>query len=155
MTTLEFSLRQFDGAMWPVGVRPRLWLRPSGPGVDAWGAHGGGDIPVTVEGLQASVEVTPTVAMQGDVYYTLLAEWLAGGIVHREWWPHKIRIPERDVVDLFEVVDVRPDVLHQLIEVSEGTEWDGRPVPHAEATDIWIRITGTGAELWLPEEEDS
>lgn len=136
MTTIEFDLRDFSGFAWDAGTVPELTFRPSTPGVDAWGVYAS---DVTVPGTRGAVDLVPTTAMQG-LFYSLELSWIEGGQSRREFWPHKIRVPEMGPVALFDVVDLRVPDLYQLVEVSEGTVIEGLPVPHSAQTKIWLKL---------------
>lgn len=146
MTRVDFNLRDFPGMAWGAGTVPELTFRPSGPGVDAWGVYAG---TVTVPASDGHADLVPTVAMHGDVYYSMEVSWLEGGRVRREFWPHKIRVPETGPVELVELVDLAPHELYQRVEVSHGTtDLGGNPLPHSAQTDIWLKL-GADAGIYV------
>lgn len=154
MTQIVFDLKDFSGAVWDSGTLPEVIARASRPAVDPWGAYAGESHGMVQTNGSVELELAPTVAMHGDVHYTLEVAWVEGGVARREFWPHQLRVPESVVpVPLTDILDVEPSGLHQLIEASKGTTIGDRPVPHSRHTDVWIKIAADGqsAALWLPE----
>lgn len=151
MVELRFPLRRFDGHLWPAGVTPALELVPSGPGVDAWGAYGGGPVAVAVVEGEARADVAPTTSMHGRHWYTLCASWVEDRVPQHAYWPHKIRVPHSPgPVYLHDLVDADPDDLYPLLEVSRGTtDPQGRPIPHSRHATHWIRETPDGRLIWM------
>lgn len=146
MTEVRFDLRDFSGVAWPVGTVPVVTFSPSSQAVDPWGVYAG---RVSVPGDAGSVELVPTVAMHGDVYYTVELSWVGGGVSRREFWPTKVRVPESGPVELFEIVDVPASSLYQHVEVSQGTtDLGGEIVPHFAETKIWLKL-GTNAGIYV------
>lgn len=149
MTRINFRIEDFQGVLIPEGTIPELVFRPSAPAVDAWGTYFG---EVRVSGTATGVDLVPTVAMHGDVHYTLELSWLEGGIARRAEWPYKIRVPEGGPVELFEVVDRQVHELYQPVEVSAGTtDLNGMPVPHYAGTEIWLKL-GTNGGIYMESE---